>query len=107
VTVFEFIRDKFPEFEHFTSGYPDSYRTEMNYGMAIRALEFAQELKRASRHTELKRLFEHVEAGMSSQDVESPLCIDFVQRIPELPPDDQDVFLDLLGPLSRKCYDCG
>ena len=107
MTVFAFILEQFPEFDAFTSDYPAWYRTEMNYGMAIRALEFAQELKRTNRFADLQRLFDHVEAGMLRSDVETPLCIDFVQRISELTRDEKADFVARLGPSAKKCYDLG
>jgi predicted glycoside hydrolase/deacetylase ChbG (UPF0249 family) len=105
MTVFELIVEQFPEFDTFTQIYPAWYRSEVNYGMALRALEFAQELKRTNRHDELKRLFEHIEDGMSREDVETALCLDFVQRISDVAREGEADFLPLLGPLSRQCYD--
>ena len=107
MTVFDFIVKEFPEFDAFTSSEPDWYRNEVNYGMAIRALDYAVDLKRRSKEAELERLFQHVEAGMRVEYVGDALCIDFIQRLSDLATAYEPDFVKLLGPLSKQCYEDG
>jgi hypothetical protein len=105
MTVYEFISRDVPKFEEFSRTFPESYRTEMDYGMANHALRFAIELAKEEQDTELRRLFELVESGLSRTDVGDALCIDFVGRISDIAAGYETQFEKLLGPESRRCYE--
>lgn len=104
MTVYQYIVEQFPEFEPYLLNDPGWYR-EFNYGTANRALEFALDLKRRGDMKTLERLFEHVELGLRRDDVENPLCLDFVRRIPDIGAAYKDDFIQLLGPEGTRCYE--
>jgi hypothetical protein len=103
VTVYQYIVDQFPEFKSYVANEPDWFR-QFNYGAANRVLNFAVDLKRRGDANTLKRLFHHIERGLRRDDVENPLCLDFIQRIPDIGADYKDDFVQLLGPEARRCY---
>ena len=105
MTVYQYVVGHFPEFQSYVVNEPDWYRDDFNYGVANRVLDFAVDLKRRGDVETLGRLFHHIELGLSRDDIENPLCLDFVQRIPDIAAEYKDDFVQLLGPEARRCYD--
>jgi hypothetical protein len=103
VTVYQYIVEQFPEFKSYVLNEPDWFR-EFNYGVANRVLGFAVDLKRRGDAKTLERLFHHIELGLRRDDVENPLCLDFVRRIPDIGAEYKDDLVQLLGPEARRCY---
>ena len=105
MSVFDYIETRFPDFRMFLKDEPQWYLEEMDYQVARRLLDYAVMLNAAGRNDDLSRLFTVVEDAFEDKSaIADALCIDFVQPIADIGTV-RPVFVRLLGPLLKTCYD--